>query len=173
MKSHESKPYLLELRLRGTARKYVESLAFEVSEKFGVTGITSKRVVPHVTVLGGFDTLDERKLIYDFKQICGQYRFLKYRFNGFISFGNWLRGNRVLTINIEPSFELSTLRSQLAEELSDYCKLSKFDTSEEWKPHATFAFKDIDKQFKQIKEHLGYRRVPYSQSLCFKVDTFA
>ena len=159
MKSQQSKPYLLELRLRGSARKYVESLAFEVSKQFGVTGVTTKRVIPHVTVLGGFNTSDERRLICSLNRMCRKYRFLKFRFNGFLSFGNWLRGNRILAIDIEPSFELSALRSLLAKELSDYCGLGKFD-SKEWKPHATFAFKDIDKQFKLIRKYLENEDCP-------------
>jgi 2'-5' RNA ligase len=82
-----------------------------------------------------------------------KYDLMTIKFSGFTSFGNWLRGNRVLAIKIEQSSKLELLRIELVAKLSVFCQLSKFDTRK-WKPHATVAFKDIDKKFGQIKKFL-------------------
>lgn len=145
--------YLLELRISGSARKYVKDIVFDVARKFDVSGVTRNRVVPHVTIIGPLKTIHEQKLIHEIIETCMKYDLMTIKFSGFTSFGNWLLGNRVLAIKIEPSSELESLRSELVEKLSDFCQLYKFDTRK-WKPHATIAFKDIDKKFGQIKAYL-------------------
>ena len=81
------------------------------------------------------------------------------KFSGFTSFGNWLLGNRVIAVKIEPSSELELLRIELVAKLLGFCQLGKFD-KRKWKPHTTIAFKDIDKKFKQIKSFLENRNCP-------------
>jgi 2'-5' RNA ligase len=145
--------YLLELRLSGSARKYVEQTVFDVSNQFDVKGVTRKRVVPHVTIIGPIRTSYEQKLIHEIIKTCTKYDLMTIKFSGFTSFGNWLLGNRVLAVKIEPSDELELLKSELVEKLSGFCQLSKFDTRK-WKPHSTIAFKDIDIKFGKIKAYL-------------------
>jgi 2'-5' RNA ligase len=155
----KSSNYLLEFRLSGTARKYVEEVAFDVSNKFDVRGVTRKRVVPHISLIGPIKTNNERKLIHEVIETCRKYDLMTIKFDGFTSFGNWLFGNRVLAVKIEPSDELESLRTEIIKKISEFCQLSKFDLKE-WKPHATIAFKDIDKKFKQIKVFLENRNCP-------------
>jgi 2'-5' RNA ligase len=150
--------YLLEFRLSGSARKYVKNIVFDVARKFDVSGVTRNRVVPHVTMIGPIKTIYEKKLIHEIIETCMKYDLMTIKFSGFTSFGNWLRGNRVLAIKIEQSNELELLRSELLGKLSGFCQLYKFDTRK-WKPHATIAFKDIDK-FGQIKTYLENRSCP-------------
>jgi 2'-5' RNA ligase len=154
--------YLLELRLSGSARKYVEQTVFDVSNQFDVKGVTRKRVVPHVTIIGPIRTSYEQKLIHEIIKTCTKYDLMTIKFSGFTSFGNWLFGNRVLAIEIEPSQNLELLRSEIVQKISKFCQLSKFDT-EKWKPHVTIAFKDIDKKYKQIKSFLEDRNCPEIQ----------
>jgi hypothetical protein len=90
------------------------------------------------------------------------------KFSGFTSFGNWLLGNRVLAIKIDQSSELELLRIELIAKLSGFCQLSKFD-NRKWKPHATIAFKDIDKKFGQIKAYLQNRSCPEIQHYVLRI----
>ena len=160
--------YLLELRLSGSARKYVKDIVFDVARKFDVRGVTRNRVVPHVTIIGPIKTTNEQKLIHEIIETCMKYDLMTIKFSGFTSFGNWLFGNRVLAIKIEQSSELELLRIELVAKLSGFCQLSKFDTRK-WKPHATIAFKDIDKKFGQIKAYLENRSCPEIQHYVLRI----
>ena len=160
--------YLLEFRLSGTARKYVKDIAFDVARKFDVKGVTINRVVPHVTIIGPIKTIHEQRLIHEIKETCKKYDLMTIKFSGFTSFGSWLLGNRVLAIKIEQSSELELLRIELIAKLSRFCQLSKFDTRK-WKPHATIAFKDIDKKFGQIKAYLENRNCPEIQHCVLRI----
>jgi len=161
--------YLLEFRLSGSARKYVKDIAFDVARKFGVKGAARNRVVPpHVTIIGPIKTNFEQKLIHEIIETCMKHDLMTIKFSGFTSFGNWLLGNRVLAVKIKPSNELELLRSELTEKLSGFCQLSKFDTRK-WKPHATIAFKDIDKKFGQIKAFLENRNCPEIQHYVLRI----
>jgi 2'-5' RNA ligase len=151
--------YLLELRLSGSAKKYVKDIVFDVARKFDVIGVTKNRVVPHVTIIGPIKTNYEQRLINEIIETCMKYDLMTIKFSGFTSFGNWLLGNRKLAIKIEQSSELELLRIELVAKLSLFCQLGKFDTRK-WKPHATIAFKDIDKKFGQIKAYLQNRSCP-------------
>jgi 2'-5' RNA ligase len=153
--------YLIELRLSGSARKYVKSIVYDIAGKFAVRGVTRKRVVPHVTIVGPITTTDERKLIGEMIRTCTKYDLLTIQFGGFRSFGNWLFGNRVLGVKVEPSNELEALRSELVDKLG-FCRLSKFDRKE-WRPHSTIAFKDIDQKFGEIKKYLENQSCPQIQ----------
>jgi 2'-5' RNA ligase len=158
----------LELRLSGSARKYVQDAVYDVANRFNVKGVTRNRVVPHITLIGPIKTTYEHKLVHEIIETCKKYDLMTIKFRGFTSFGNWLLGNRVLAIKIEPSSELELLRIELIAKLSVFCQLSKFDTRK-WKPHATIAFKDIDKKFGQIKAYLENRRCPEIQHYILRV----
>jgi 2'-5' RNA ligase len=151
--------YLLEFRLSGSARKYVQDSVFDVARKFDVSGVTKNRVVPHITIIGPIKTTNEQRLVREIIETCKNFDLMTMKFSGFTSFGNWLKGNRVLAVKIEPSSEFELLRMELVAKLSLFCQLSKFDVRK-WKPHATIAFKDIDKKFGQIKTYLENRLCP-------------
>ena len=160
--------YLVEFRLSGSARKYVEDTVFDVARKFDVKGATRKRIVPHVTIIGPIKTTNEQRLIHEIIETCMKYDLMTIKFSGFTSFGNWLLGNRVLAIKIEQSSELELLRIELIAKLSGFCQISKFDTRK-WKPHTTIAFKDIDKKFGQIKAFLENRNCPEIQHYVLRI----
>ena len=160
--------YLLELRLSGSAKKYVKDIVFDIARKFDVKGVTKNRVVPHVTIIGPITTTNEQKLIHEILETCRQHNLMTIKFNGFTNFGNWLLGKRVLAVKIEPSNELELLKSELVEKLSKFCRLNKFDIRK-WKPHTTIAFKDIDKKFRQIKAFLENRNCPEIQHFVLRI----
>lgn len=141
--------YLVEFRLHGSARKFVKELIFEVANRFGVRGATRNRVVPHVTIVGAFQTTDERKVINAIERCGNNFDLVAFTFNGFRSFGK-----QVLAVNIEPSMELKELRSSLIQKFNFlHCILNEHD-NESYKPHATIALKDIDDKFETLKEFL-------------------
>ena len=160
--------YLIEFRLSGSARKYVKDTVFEVAKKFDVKGVTKNRVVPHVTIIGPIETKNEHRLIQEIIETCKKYDLTTIKFSGFTSFGGWLRGDRVLAVKIEPSSEFELFRIELVAKLSLFCQLSKFDIRK-WKPHATIAFKDINKKFKQIKAFLENRDCPEIQHYVLRI----
>jgi 2'-5' RNA ligase len=136
----KSTSYLVELRLSGTAKKYVKNIVYDVAEKFHVSGVAGTKVVPHVTIIGPIKIINEQKLVHETIETCMKYDPMTIKFSGFTSFGNWLLGNRVLAIKIEPSKALELLRIELIARLCGFCQLSKFD-KRKWRPHATIAFK--------------------------------
>ncbi|MDE1853245.1 MAG: 2'-5' RNA ligase family protein [Thaumarchaeota archaeon] len=150
---------MLEFRLTGSAREFVKETAVRIGKTFYVHGVTQKRVVPHVSMVGPFRTDDERRLIREFEATCINYEQLTFRFNGLRTFGSWLTGNRVLAVNIEPSEELVRLRSELVSKFSGFCYMGKHDMGK-YSPHATLAFKDIDRKFGKIKEYLASMEIP-------------
>ena len=151
--------YLLEFRLSGLARRYLKNLVIEVSREFKVTGATSNRVVPHVTLVGPFTTVHEKRLVRSLLIIGRKYHSVPFTISDFGSFGNWLTGRRVLFARIEPSAELNALHSDLLEGLKPFCNLNKTD-SMKFEPHATIAFKDIDNKFGKIKDFLSKKNSP-------------
>lgn len=160
--------YLVEFRLSGSAKKYVKQLAYNVARRFNVQGVTEKRVVPHVTIFGPFKATDEKRLIRNLEEVCNNYDLITFMFKGFRSFGNWLTGNRVLAVNIEPSTDLNMLRSDLVQTFAEYCKLGKYDRKT-YKPHATIAFKDIGNKFGTIKNYLDSISVPEIQHFILRI----
>jgi 2'-5' RNA ligase len=159
--------YLLEFRLSGLARNYVKTIALNIGRTFGVKGVTRKRIVPHISMVGPFTTNDEKRLVREVVNVSRRYELVTYRFNGYRSFGNWLVGNRVLAVKIEPSQELQSFQSSLVDVLEDFCELSKYD--KKWKPHATLAFKDIDAKYNQIKDYLNHSKCPEIQNYVLRI----
>jgi len=151
--------YLLEFRLTGSARKFVKETTLRIAKLFHVRGATSHRVVPHVTVAGPFDTDDDRRLFREFDEICINYSPTTFSFNGFGSFQKFLGRDRVLKVNIEPSADLTRLRSEFVDRFSKFCKMNEYDKGR-WSPHATLAFKDIDWKFERIKKYLETVEIP-------------
>lgn len=151
--------YLLELRLSEDAKGFVKQLILEIAHKFNVKGATVYRVVPHVSVVGPFNTAHEKRMITDVATVCRKYELMSFQFNGYRSFGNFLTGNRVLAVKIEASDELKQLRCDLVKALSGYCELGKFD-QKKWNPHSTLALKDLDDKFKDIKNFLDKQDCP-------------
>ncbi len=160
--------YLLEFRLTGSAREFVRETAVKVSRIFHVQGVTHRRVVPHVTIAGPFETDDERRLIHVFNEVCINYQPMTFQFDGLGSFGNLVGGNRVLKVNIKPSEELVRLRSELVERLSTFCVMGKHDDGQ-YNPHATLAFKDIDRKFGEIKKFLQTIEIPSIKHFVLRV----
>ena len=146
--------YLIEFRFSGYAKKYLKELIYGVSRKFNVRGVTRHRTVPHISLVGPFYTTQERRLVSEFARIVSNYELVGFKIKGFGKFGNWLFGNRVIYVNIEPSKELGEMRRELSKSLQDFCKLKPYDYKSDFHFHATIAFKDISGNAGDILKHL-------------------
>lgn len=146
--------YLIEFRFSGKAKKYLKDLIYDVSNRFDVMGATRKKPVPHISLAGPLYTTDERRLIKEVFDVVKKYDIVTFSLDGFGKFGNWLSGNRVIKVNIEPSKELEEIRLEVAKRLKEFCKMTEYDNKKNFKFHATIAFKDIDRKFGDIWDYI-------------------
>jgi 2'-5' RNA ligase len=161
--------YLIEFRLTGFARRYLKQTILQVAKEFDVKGVTQRRVVPHVTLVGPFTTIHEKKLVDTTEAIGRKYELIPFTISGFGSFRKrWPGRDKVLFARLEPSIELKQLQSELLEGLRSFCRLSKTD-EKRYVPHATIAFKDIDKKFGSIERFLKAMSPPQIQNHVLRI----
>ena len=150
--------YLIEFRFQGYARKYLKKSIFDVARRFRVKGVTRRRPVPHITLVGPFETRDIKRVIRDVESVAKKYNLVNFKLKGFGYFNN--PGGRVIYVDIEPSKELEELRWELSKRLMEYARLKEWDTRERFSFHATIAFKDIDRKFSKIWSYLKHKEKP-------------
>jgi hypothetical protein len=61
-------PYLIEIRLFGRARYEIKRIIEFICNKYNIP--KPEHIVPHITLIGGFSTNDEKQLIRDFNSVC-------------------------------------------------------------------------------------------------------
>ena len=115
--------YFIEFRFQGYARKYLKRSIFDVARRFHVKGVTRKRPVPHITLVGPFETREIKRVIADVKNVAKNYNLVNFKLIGFGYFDN--PGGKVIYADIEPSKELEELRWELAKELMKYVRLKE------------------------------------------------
>jgi len=150
--------YFIEFRFQGYARKYLKRSIFDVARRFHVKGVTRKRPVPHITLVGPFETRKLKRVIMDVESVAKKYNLVNFKLIGFGYFDN--PGGKVIYADIEPSKELEELRWELAKELRKYVRLKEGDRRERFSFHATIAFKDIDGKFSKIWSYLKHKEKP-------------
>ncbi len=150
--------YLVQFRFHGYARKYLKRSIFDVARRFRVKGVTRKRPVPHIILVGPFETREIKRVIADVKNVAKKYNLVNFKVIGFGYFNN--PGGKVVYADIEPSKELVELRWELAKELMQYVRLKDGDRKERFSFHATIAFKDIDRKFSEIWSYLKHKENP-------------
>ncbi len=139
--------YLIEFRFHGKAKYELKRLIYELNRKFR---ISSKRVIPHITLAGPFYTNDEKRLIGDFNNLCSRSSIMRFKVEGFSAFDN----SKVIFIYIKPSTELEKFRWSLSQTLQTYCQLRPFDYNKEFDFHATLAMKLPHDKFLRIKDYI-------------------
>ena len=150
--------YLIEFRFHGYAKKYLKRSIFDVARRFRVKGVTRKRPVPHITLVGPFETREIKRVIADVKNVAKKYNLVNFKVIGFGYFNN--PGGKVIYADIKPSKELEELRWELSKRLMGYARLQKRDARERFSFHATIAFKDLDRKFSKIWSYLKYKENP-------------
>lgn len=150
--------YLIEFRFHGYAKKYLKRRIFEVARRFRVRGVTRKRPVPHITLVGPFETRNIKRVIRDVESVAKNYDLVNFKLKGFGYFNN--PNGKVIYADIEPSKELEELRWELAKRLMKYVELKEWDKDKKFSFHATIAFKDIDRKFPKIWRYLKSKEEP-------------
>lgn len=150
--------YLIDIRLMGSVKHQIRNLSNHLSEKFN---LGDKRVIPHITLAGPFLTHHEKKLVADFTRICtNQKEIPKYEVGSY----GFFHDSKVVYVTITPDENLKQFRYQLAQALSPYCSLRKYDldSADEFRFHSTLAMKLDWLKFQRIKWHFrGQKSVIY------------
>ena len=81
-------PYLIEFRFQGYARKYLKRSIFDVARRFHVEGVTRRRPVPHITLVGPFETREIKRVIMDVESVAKKYNLVNFKLKGFGYFNN-------------------------------------------------------------------------------------
>ncbi|MEW6034592.1 MAG: 2'-5' RNA ligase family protein [Chloroflexota bacterium] len=143
--------------MHGYAKEYAKKVVYSVSKKFGVRGVTRKRVVPHISLYGPSRTEDIRKVISAVEKVGQRYCLVSFKIKGF---GFFDKSPKVLYFDITPSQELEDLRWQLSQELRKISTYQPWDSRRGHSFHATIAFRDIDTKFSQIWSYLKSKEEP-------------
>jgi len=159
---YSSDSYLIEIRfINRKIKSQLKGLEDYLDKKFGVG---KHHYVPHITLVGGFSTTDEPRLINEFFSICSKSPIVKLSINGFDSFDSNKNGThkKVVYFDIQASEELKEIRYTFARNLTPYCHLNTFDfhTKEQFVFHATLANYVPEKIFYAIKYYL--QKTPFN-----------
>ncbi|MFA5296185.1 MAG: 2'-5' RNA ligase family protein [Methanoregulaceae archaeon] len=131
-------------------------LARQVYKKYH---IGSSHYVPHITLVGGFETPNEAKLIKDVYQLCSSFPVMHFGIRGFSTFDE----NRVVFLDISPSEGLKQFRWELAQRLCNYCSLKKpfdFHSKDDFAFHSTVAMDIPPHKFSSIKKYIFSTNIP-------------
>ena len=159
--------YMIDIRLMGSVKHQIRTLADHLQEKFS---LGNRLVTPHITLAGPFSTDHEEKLIEDFIRICSdQKKVPKYEVGGYGFFDD----SRVVFVTITPDETLKQFRYQLSRAISPYCSLRDYDLddAEAFRFHATLAMKLDWLTFRRIQwyfreqERVVYRHHPIRATL--------
>jgi len=171
------KPYLIELRLDGTAKNVTRNLTYKIAKKFHVKGNIRKKPVPHVTLFGPFHTRQMTDVIQSIKDVGMQFSSLDYKVDGFNYFEKKKtflkipvgKKKSVIYLNIIPHESLISCQKILAKRLFPITNTSEFDNpKDDFYFHATIAMKDISHKFDKIWEYLDNLGINFEDS-CYRL----
>ncbi|MCV0367471.1 MAG: 2'-5' RNA ligase family protein [Nitrosopumilus sp.] len=160
LKSREPS-YLIEFRFSGYAKETIKELKNILTKRFRVT---RKKIVPHITLVGPLRIDGEEFVIDTVYNVCKKYELVKFKLDGFDNFEN-----RVIYVKIKPSEELKNLRAELADNLGEYARLSKFDHEKKFTFHSTLVLKDISRKFDKIWDYLQTWKIPEMDQYVLRV----
>lgn len=158
---HHQPGYLVGFSFSGYAKKAIKELRYNTEKNFH---LPRDKKPPHISLVGPLQTTDEKRLVKEVKDVCKQYKLVKFKLDGFDSFEN-----HVIYVRIKPSEELKQLRSELSKRLEKFCDLSKFDQESDFTFHATLVMKDIQRKFDRIWEYLMTWKVPEMDQYVIRV----
>lgn len=92
-------------------------------------------IVPHMTVVGQFQTHYEKQLLRDFEIICRKVQSVKYKIDGIDLFST----SGVIYLDVAQSEELERFRISLCNQLKQHCRLRYCDLNKPFKFHTTIA----------------------------------
>jgi len=149
--------FIIEFRMHGYAKEYAKDIVHSVAKKFGIRGVTRKRVVPHISLYGPGKSNDIRRIISAVEKVGDKYTLVPFKIKGF---GYFNKTPKVVYFDINPSQELEDLRWELSQELRKVSSGQSWDSRRNHSFHATIAFRDIDPKFNGIWSYLKGREEP-------------
>ncbi|MBI4052659.1 MAG: 2'-5' RNA ligase family protein [Candidatus Diapherotrites archaeon] len=144
---------MIEFRFHGYTKKYLKETIFDVSKKFRVSGVTKKHVVPHISLVGPFQTRNQREVVSKFVNVSKKYGRINFKLSGFRHFDD-----RVVFVDVESSSELAKYRQDLFKSLEPVIYTTDTDYLEPFAFHSTVAFKDIQHKFDRIFSYLDKQK---------------
>lgn len=144
--------YLIEFRfIDPTLKRKIKQLEYEIYRKFGVG---QQHFVPHISLVGGFQTNDEKRLVHTFYHECSNAPQMKFHVKGFSVFED---PKRVIFLDIVPSEELQQFRYDLSQHLQSFCSLNKHDfgKKDEFVFHSTLSLNVPPNKFEKIRDYLN------------------
>ncbi|KUK99016.1 MAG: hypothetical protein XE10_1920 [Methanoculleus marisnigri] len=148
--------YLIEYRFQGSSKHDIRRMILRLTNKFHLHYAQPKRPVPHITLVGGFTTNDEKQLVKDFASHCAATPLCRFTVDGF----GYFHDPRVVFIDINPSDKLKQFRWNLAQRLKRYCNLKSYDYQEEFAFHATLALRLGASDFIKVKRYIDSQSKP-------------
>ena len=148
--------YLIEYRFQGSSKHDIRRMILRLTNKFHLHYAQPKRPVPHITLVGGFTTSDEKQLVKDFASHCAATPLCRFTVNGF----GYFHDPRVVFIDINPSDKLKQFRWSLAQRLKRYCNLKSYDYQEEFAFHATLALRLGVSDFIKVRRYIDNQPKP-------------
>lgn len=142
-------PYLIEIRMIGKTKYDIKELVLHTSRQFN---IHVSRPIPHITLVGPFNTNDESRLINDLGSICCNTELIDYVIEGIDVFTD----TGVVYLDVHPSDELVAFRRGLRDRLRKYCNLSEFDFIEPFAFHSTIAKHLSQEKIKTIQKSIRH-----------------
>jgi len=131
-------------------------MILRLTNKFHLHYAQPKRPVPHITLVGGFTTSDEKQLVKDFASHCAATPLCRFTVDGF----GYFHDPRVVFIDINPSDKLKQFRWSLAQRLKRYCNLKSYDYQEEFAFHATLALRLGVSDFIKVRRYIDNQPKP-------------
>jgi 2'-5' RNA ligase len=141
--------YLIEFRFFGKSKTEIRKLIWDVNKRYHIR--SRHRPVPHISLVGSFNTTDERRLVNDFKNICKKQGLIHFNVAGFDTFEN----NRVIFLDIQPDKKMEMFRRELSTTLQPYCRMKPYDLEEKFSFHTTITMKLNPAKFEQVKKYIS------------------
>jgi calcineurin-like phosphoesterase family protein/2'-5' RNA ligase len=139
--------YLIEFRFHGKAKYEIKKLVHDINKKYK---LSTKRTVPHITLVGPFNTNNEKNLIQEFESMCKNYSLMDFEIDGFNTFEN----TKVIYLEVKPSEILKEFRWILSKKLQSFCNLNSYDYEREFIFHSTIAMKLPNHKYSNLNEYV-------------------
>lgn len=155
--------YLIVTLIKGEAKKVIEGLISEVSQKFEVHEVVNLGAPPHLTLKYGFETENIEEVETVLSNFCSEHQPFPYKLQGFGSFDH-----NTLFVKVIASKEIESLHQELIKKLKKIKWLQwnpNFD-AEKIHFHATIEHTIQSKEkFEEIKQYLEEKHISFEEEL--------
>ena len=160
-------PFLVEIRPDREVKEYLREIIDDIQRTFGVHGMASGHVVPHVTLFGPFNADGYGPVLSGMRTVLESYTVVPYRIEGFDHFRD-----DVIYADLATSEELRSLRRELRRELQGVTRPKNpgRETRRHHQHHMTAAFKDINRKFDEIWHYVNEHYEPFLETYAHRIS---